>query len=163
VLKNLALCPQIADKSFVRLLDESHVICAGHTFGAFLNWPVLCLKSRNIFAQRSPDAFRVPRADDHAAQQFALRPVGENVHKIERKFLRMVVNHYQIAVDPLQLFFIGFDLNLAGLRRGWLLFIVHFGLRGFLFKIAQGGFQFLYTQKFSFTSKSVNKLEIEFY
>ena len=80
---------------------------------AFLDRAVLRFEARNIFAQRSPDAFRVARADDHAAQQLALRAIGEDVNKIQCELFRVVMNHHQIAVHSLQLFFVRLDLHLS--------------------------------------------------
>jgi hypothetical protein len=55
----------------------------------------------------------MPRTYDHAAQQLSLRPIRENVNKIQSKFLQIVMKHHQIAVLPLQILLIRFDLYLS--------------------------------------------------
>jgi len=55
----------------------------------------------------------MPRTYDHAAQQLSLRPIRENVNKIQRKLLQIVMQHHQIAVLPLQILLIRFDLYLS--------------------------------------------------
>ncbi len=54
--------------------------------------------------------------DDHAAEQLALGAIGENVDEVQRELFDAVMNHHKIAVNALQLFFVGLDLHLAGLR-----------------------------------------------
>src|SRR6266436_1409211 len=76
----------------------------------------LCLIPRDILAQRPPNAFRVCRVHDHAAQQLPLRSIRENIDKVQRELFQVVVNHHQIAVLSLQLFLIRLDLYLT-LRR----------------------------------------------
>src|SRR5216683_887439 len=55
----------------------------------------------------------MPRADDHTVQQFSLCTVRENIDKVHGELFQIVVNHHQVAVLPLQLLLVGFDLHLA--------------------------------------------------
>jgi len=91
---------------------------------SFLDRSKLRLVARNIFAKGSPDSLGMARTDDHAAQEFALRAVRKNINEVQRELLDVVMNHHQVTVESLQLFFVGFNLHLAGLRR-LLLFFVH--------------------------------------
>src|SRR5216683_463189 len=115
---------KFSDFSFhLVLLHKSHWRDGVGAFRRFLNWAELRLVARNIFAERAPDTFRVARAYDNAAKQFALRSVGENVDEIQSEFLDVVMNHHQVAVKALQFFFVGFNLHLP--RLWLLLFFVH--------------------------------------
>src|SRR5208283_1869831 len=107
---------------FSVLLHKSDVRGGRGAFRAFLDCPILRLEARNVFAQRPPDAFSVAGADNNAGQQFALQCIGKHVYEIQRELFGVVVDHHQVAVQPLQFLFIGFDLNLS-LRR--CLFFVH--------------------------------------
>src|SRR2546422_6385910 len=103
------------------LLHKAHVGCGEIAFRSFLNCPKLRFVSGQILSQRAPNALRVPRADNRAAKQLALRAIGKNVNEIQRELFQIVVNHHQVAVLPLQFLFVGLDLHLT-LRR---LLLVH--------------------------------------
>src|SRR5579859_388391 len=75
--------------------------------------PVRRLEARNVFAQRAPDPLGMPGTHNYAAHQFPLRPVRENVHKIQRKLFRVVLDHHQVAVQPLHFLFVRLDLHLS--------------------------------------------------
>src|SRR5204862_6095474 len=64
----------------------------------------------------------MPRADDHTVQQFSLCTVRKNIDKVHGELFQIVVNHHQVAVLPLQLFLVRFDLHLT-LHR---LLLIHF-------------------------------------
>src|ERR1700730_4514012 len=80
--------------------------------GHFLDRTELRFVAPDVFAECAPDPLGMPRADDHALEQLALRSVGENINKIQRELFQIVVNHHQIAVLALQLFLVRFDLHL---------------------------------------------------
>jgi hypothetical protein len=94
------------------LLYETHIRWLPASLWSFLDRPKLCFIARDILSQRPQDPLRVPWTYDHAAQQLSLRPVREDVNKIECEFLQIVMQHHQIAVLPLQFFFVRFDLHL---------------------------------------------------
>jgi hypothetical protein len=71
------------------------------------------------------------RADNRARHEFPVRPIGKNVDEVHRKFFRIVVNHYQIAEVPDEVFFVGFDLHLRGLL------VRHFSSMSLRFKLSQ--------------------------
>src|SRR6266404_6629072 len=71
---------------------------SGTAFRHFLDGAKLRFVAGDIFAQCAKDALGVARTDDHAFEQLALLAVGENIDKVQRKFLEIVVNHHQIAV-----------------------------------------------------------------
>src|SRR6266446_5123220 len=95
------------------LLHKAHVGCGEIAFRSFLNCPKLCFVSGQILSHRAPNALRVPRADNRAAEQLALRAIGKNVNDIQGELFQIVVNHHQVAVLPLQFLFVGLDLHLA--------------------------------------------------
>src|ERR1700730_10977438 len=83
------------------LLDETDgggrlAACRG-----FLDGTELGLVASDVFSQSAPDALRMAGAHDHAAGQFALRSVGENVHEVHGEFFEIVMNHHQVTVLPL--------------------------------------------------------------
>ena len=69
------------------LLHETYVRRLPAALRSFLDWPELRLVTGDILSQRAPDALCVPRTYDHAGQQLPLRPIRENVNKIEGEFL----------------------------------------------------------------------------
>jgi hypothetical protein len=92
------------------LLDESHG--RRDYFRCFLDLPKLRLIPRDILTQRPPYPFCVTWAHDHALQQLPLRAVRKNINKVQRELFQVVVNHHQVTVFALQLFFVRLDLNL---------------------------------------------------
>src|SRR3990172_9212899 len=83
------------------------------------NFAKLSFVAADVFPQRPPQPPGVAGTDDHAGDQLAVRPVGEQVDKMERELLGIVMNHHQIAVLSEELFLVGFDLHLrAALRFG---------------------------------------------
>src|SRR5580765_5801935 len=104
-----------------RLLHEADGGSRAGAFGRFLDGAKLGFVAGKIFAEDAPDASGVAGADDDAAEQFALSAVGKNINEVQRELFDIVMNHHQIAVEALQLFFVGLDLHLSEL----LLLLVH--------------------------------------
>src|SRR6185312_15711167 len=96
------------------LLHKSHIgrLRRG---GCLANRPKLRLETRNVFAKSAPEAFGVAWADDCARYQLAMGSVGIYVNEMQCEFFGIVMNHYQVAVLPDELFFVGFDLHLRTL------------------------------------------------
>ena len=95
------------------LLYETHIRCGTPAFGHFLNRAELHLVTIDVFSQRSPDALGMARTHNHALQELPLGAVRENIDEVQREFLKIVMNHHQIAVFALQLLLVSFDLDLA--------------------------------------------------
>src|SRR5260370_7040863 len=108
--------PQPANRAFERKLPlslhETYIRSWPASFGRFFNRTELRLIPAQIFPQRPPDSFCMPRADDRAGQKFSLRAIGKNVDKIQRELFQVVMNHHQVAVLPLQFLFIRLDFHL---------------------------------------------------
>src|SRR5579859_247542 len=128
-------CPGVPKSA--ALLHESHVGSWPASLRQFFDRPKLRLVSSNILPQCPPDSLRMSRAHDHAAQQLPLSPVGKDINEVQRELLHAVMNHHQIAIEPLQFFFIGLDLHLSRL---WWLLLAHRRLRSFSFKVSQRAF-----------------------
>src|SRR5437868_10114065 len=94
-------------ETVARLLHKANV-WSWRGLRHFLDGAELRLVARNVFAESSPDALSVARADNRALQQLALGSIGENVDEIEGELFNVVVNHHQVAVRALQFLFVGF-------------------------------------------------------
>src|SRR5712692_4851995 len=91
---------------------ERTLLGGGAAFGHFFDGAELRLVARDILSEGAKDALGMAGADDHAFEQLALRAVGENIDKVQRKFLEIVVNHHEIAVLALQFLLVRLDLYL---------------------------------------------------
>src|SRR5207248_625625 len=100
-------------KPFARshfLLYKAHWRSRAAAFGSLLDRPELRFIAGKIFAQCAPDALSVAGTNDDAAQELSLRPIRKNVDEVQGELFHVVMNHHQVAVEALQLFFVGLDL-----------------------------------------------------
>ncbi len=81
--------------------------------GRLADWAKLRFVPADVFAQCAPEAFRVARAEDGAGNQLALRGVREDVHKVQRELLGVVIDQDEVAVLAEQFLFVRFDLHLG--------------------------------------------------
>ena len=77
------------------LLDEAYVGDRGG-FGDISNRAKLFFIASNVFFERPQDSLCMPRAYDHARNQFALRHIRKHIDEMNREFFGRVMKHHQI-------------------------------------------------------------------